>query len=220
VVRPGDDPLLDRRPRRDRERALHEAVGRFVEKASIEVEGSARGGGGGGVDAGAVQGGAARGVDVGAGAREDDRMTGGGAVEADAGGRCASERDLVPPAAQDPAAAGGRVHAARDHGVHRVERSRPAQVDERRLELADLPDVDVGVVEAGEDGAAAEVHPPRAGRDRSFDVGPAADGRDPPVHDRHRLRRGPPIQGVEAGAVEEEVGAHKRSGLRHTMNTP
>jgi hypothetical protein len=159
-------------------------------------------------DPGGGEGGSIAGHDVAAGAGQDDRAAGDGGIEVPSGrGSALGEAGFVPPAPEQPRPLGAASGFGPEQGTDGGDRPGLPEVDHGGEEVADLPDVGVGVIEPGNQGAPPEVHPPGCGAGEWQDVLVRAHRGDPPVADgegRGARTRG--VLGEQDPAVEDQVG--------------
>ena len=164
------------------------------------------------------------GVDVAAGPGEHHRLVRRGAVEVGAGRHAPlGHGRFVEAAAEQPAPAGSRARKAATLRDERRDALDPAQVEHRRQQMPDLPDVGVGVVEGGHDGAAAQVDPPRAGARAAVATLGVADGDDPAVADDDRGRATSPNASARTCALwrtRSDVRPMPRPGVRRPRGSP
>ena len=146
------------------------------------------------------------GIDVSAGARQDDRAVRRRAIEIEARRRPAFDhRRLVVAAAEQPRA----FRQARREGANpRGQILHPrdaAEVEHRGQQVTDLPDVRVGIIQPGDESPPREIDAPRQRAGGGHHVLGAADHLDPAVADADgggQRRRG---LGEDAAVVQDEI---------------
>ena len=169
MVQRGDDHSLVLAAFRRGHRAVDQAYRRFAQHtgrlaAIVAIDHAALRRVRGRVDAGAAHRRAVEGTDVTAGACEDDWSIRIGAIEIGARRHPPlAHRRLVVAAPEQPRARRQRATVRRDARHQLLHAADAPQIEHRRQQLADLPDVRVRVVEARNQAPPAEIDPACAG---------------------------------------------------------
>jgi hypothetical protein len=115
------------------------------------------------------------------------------------------QRRLVEPAAEHPARRRQAIAGAADVIDDPADAGGAAQIEHRRQEVPDFPDVGVRVVETWDERAAAEIDPPRATVRRARQITVVAGGHNPSVANGHRRRHRRRSLRQHPGVVEQQV---------------
>ena len=208
--RGGDHPLVVARARR-RQHAVDEPHRGLAQQARrlaavVALDRAARRRLGARADAGARQRRAVDRIDVPARPRQHDRPARRRAIEIAARGRASlPQRRLVVAAPEHPGVLRRAIREPPHVVDERVEARRAAQIEHRRQQMADLPDVRVRIVEAGNQRAAAEVDARRAAVRRAQKIRRLADRRDAAGANRGGRRDRRRRLRQHAAVVEDEI---------------
>ena len=212
MVQRGDDHALVLVGSRGGHRAVDQAYRRLAQHtgrlaAIVAIDHAALRRVRGRVDAGAAHRRAVEGADVTAGACEDDWSIRIGAIEIGARRHPPfAHRRLVVAAPEQPRARRQRATVRRDARHQLLHAADAPQIEHRRQQLADLPDVRVRVVQPRDERSASEIDPVRlrAGPVQHVFSAPDADDAAPAHGDRARDRG--LAEGDDVAVVQNEIG--------------
>ncbi len=162
-------------------------------------------------DAGARECRAVRGIDVPAGPRQDDRPVRRRAIQVVTRRRTPLvEQRFVVAAAQQPAVGGQRLGEPRNR-IHQRRNARHAsQIEHRRQQMADLPDVGVCVVESRDQRAPGKIDPLQNAWRASQQIGGIAHRGDASAANQNGRRRGERRLRQHTAVVENDVAVAAR----------